>query len=991
MRFITICAMIAAGLLAAPRAPRRALCAEAETGGTIPETRLAVSGAERPIELRGLDIACDIAGSTAATTVEMEFFNPNGRVLEGELRFPLLDGQTVTGFALSTGEGRKMTMRAAVPVDKAKGRETFESVIRRRVDPALLEVTQGGNFKLRVYPLNPGQSRVVRVTYNERLADDGGASVYRLPLSYADRAARFSLTVRAYGAKGAPRVLSGAPSGIALDFSETGDGGVFTASASTGDIRLSRSVLALSVPRGGDAVHLGLWDGRAYFLAEVSSGPAPEEGVSRACPGRLSILWDASMSGSRRDHGRELAFLDEFFSGAAEEREIEVSLQVVRDAADESKKFTIRRGDWGELRARLESMTYDGATNLGAFDTGDGADMYFLFSDGLDNYSEAPLDGAGSPLFAFISAPGAHAPRLASLAERSGGALVDLTALDAAAARSAVTKIQPRIVSFGGRGISDVLWSSRGARPSAFFVAGRLEGDASGVRDVRAVFEDSRGRRVERDLTLMFARAAEGERFSGAPFIWASMKVESLDAEYDLNRGEIRRIGREFRIATRETSLIVLDEAEDYIRYDIEPPAELKDEYDRARARMGESRQTGERNKMERVLAKWNAREEWWKRDFPKGGLLPPKDRPKALPRDGGGERRANIAAAPETMASVNQSYAAARSGTPQAMAADVMSEAAPAGKPGGDFGSAAINIALRPWTPDAPYIRRLKDARDEDMYRVYLDERPDYENSAAFFLDVSRQLAERGREELSLRVLSNLAEMNLESRVILRMLGYRLMEAGRARQAVVIFKRVLAIGEEEPQSYRDLGLAHEAAGDRQMAVDRLYDVVERNFTRSFPGIEVIALTELNAIVGAAPAKLDVSRVDQRFLSNRSLDLRVVLTWDSDNTDIDLHVIDPNGEETFYGSPISCQGGRITPDNTAGYGPEEFSLKIAKPGKYRVEVNFYGHTQQIISDATTIQLDFYTRYGTPGVRGQSVSMRLKEAKARIFVGEFDVE
>jgi uncharacterized protein YfaP (DUF2135 family) len=56
-----------------------------------------------------------------------------------------------------------------------------------------------------------------------------------------------------------------------------------------------------------------------------------------------------------------------------------------------------------------------------------------------------------------------------------------------------------------------------------------------------------------------------------------------------------------------------------------------------------------------------------------------------------------------------------------------------------------------------------------------------------------------------------------------------------------------------------------------------------------------------------------------------------------------------------------------------------------------VEVNFYGHTQQQISEATTIQLDFFTGYGTVNEKKQSVTMRLKEAKDRIFVGEFEVE
>ena len=59
------------------------------------------------------------------------FRNPNARVLEGELQFPLLDGQQVIGFAMDI-DGK---LRDAVPVDKARGQMMFEEITRRGVDP----------------------------------------------------------------------------------------------------------------------------------------------------------------------------------------------------------------------------------------------------------------------------------------------------------------------------------------------------------------------------------------------------------------------------------------------------------------------------------------------------------------------------------------------------------------------------------------------------------------------------------------------------------------------------------------------------------------------------------------------------------------------------------------------------------------------------------------------------------------------------------------
>ena len=107
-----------------------------------------------------------------------------------------------------------------------------------------------------------------------------------------------------------------------------------------------------------------------------------------------------------------------------------------------------------------------------------------------------------------------------------------------------------------------------------------------------------------------------------------------------------------------------------------------------------------------------------------------------------------------------------------------------------------------------------------------------------------------------------------------------------------------------------------------------------------FPDIDLIALTEMNAVVDKASRAgklVDTTTIEPRLSKNLPFDVRVVLAWDADNTDVDLHVIDPNGEEVFYGHNASYQGGTITHDATGGYGPEKFALRFAKPGKYRIE------------------------------------------------------
>ncbi|MDE3071258.1 MAG: DUF2135 domain-containing protein [Pseudomonadota bacterium] len=70
--------------------------------------------------------------------------------------------------------------------------------------------------------------------------------------------------------------------------------------------------------------------------------------------------------------------------------------------------------------------------------------------------------------------------------------------------------------------------------------------------------------------------------------------------------------------------------------------------------------------------------------------------------------------------------------------------------------------------------------------------------------------------------------------------------------------------------------------------------------------------------------------------------IRVVLAWNTDNTDLDLHVITPDGQHAWYGHRDLDNGGALDVDVTDGYGPEIFSTPVALPGLYYVYVNYYG-------------------------------------------------
>lgn len=936
-----------------------------------------------PVRLQKVEVQAEVLGTAAHTRIEMVFYNPNERVLEGELQFPLLDGQTVTGFALDIdGE-----LRSAVVVDKAKGQQVFEDVIRTRVDPGLLEKTQGNNYKMRVYPLPAKGTRRVVLEFDEVLPQVGGPvakgpryTTYRLPLQFGETIGELDVAVHNGGS---PSRYSAMAVRARLNSERLKvEYATQHADASGSSVRLSRKnyagkgALIVEFPSlDQPMVATESRDGETYFYAEVAlpvSKPAP-----RPAPARLGLVWDASGSGANRDHGREFALLDAYFKALGN---TQVELVVARDRAEAGQSFSIKNGNWRELRTALENMVYDGATSVAALSPDKTANLTLLFTDGLCNYGPGGFVSGDAPVCPVSSSVSTDLPRLQEIAERTGGRFLDLQEITPEVAVKALTLQYPRLRGLRSNSAKELVSGAMDGGDNRVKIAGILT-EPQGTVNLEWI--DAQGKRQTQEVRI----ATGGQATTSlAANRWAALRIAQLEGDYAANRGAIRRLGTRFGLVTRETSLIILDRVEDYVRYEITPPESLRAAYDALLAQQASKRSDERSTHLEDIVRRFAEKVAWWEKEFPKGDKPDPKPVETSSPMG-----RWVGSAAPQEMgvaaaaAPQREERLMARAPRPSAPAAQFVVR--PLAEPPQE-----ARISLKKWVADAPYVKRLREAPPEEMYRIYLDERPAYLNSTAFFLDAADLFFERGQTELGLRILSNLAEMNLENRQILRILAYRLLQAKEAKQAVVILKQVLALSPNEPQSWRDLGLAQAEAGQYQEAVDNLWEVVVRPWHNRFPDVELIALAELNSIVARAPqgTVLDTSRMDARLVRNLPLDLRAVLSWDADNTDIDLHVIDPNGDEVYYGNRLSYQGGTFSRDFTGGYGPEEFSLRTAKPGTYKVRAQFYGNNQQMVTGSTTLMLRLSTGFGTPQQKEENIILRLSGRGSTVEVGTFEI-
>ncbi|WP_333865699.1 VIT domain-containing protein [Sphingobacterium sp.] len=974
-------------------------------------------GQQKKVMLADLKVDVTIFGNIAKTTMTMVFENKTNRDLEGELTFPMPEGVSVSGYALDIN-GK---LRQAVAVDKNKGTEVFESIETRRVDPGLLEKVEGNNFRTRIYPLPANGKRTIQISYSENLTiESDQAHYYYLPLNYTNVIENFALDIHVFQDSHKP------------DFTEKPDGSLafshhnnnYTASLRKQQFQSQRN-LVIQLPTNSKESS-GLFqannDKTFYFLANVSVDPAKP--AQKKWGNTIGIIWDRSLSGKNRDIEKELALLDLFFK---ENPNMHVEMGLLDIQFVKGPTFQVRQGNWDELKSYIKRMDYDGGTDYSQLKTGViRASDYLLFSDGLSTFGQSEIS-LENPVYCITSSNGSDYGVLKQIARKHIGKLINLANTSVNQAYNNLNTVDLLYLGIKEQHDFEEVYPQKGTAIQAnFSIAGM--GKRPGLQQLTLLVGDGQHSPEEISIAL---HPDHGE--IDLQQIWAQKKIEALDLQYDNNREEIETLGKQFGIVTRNTSLIVLETVEDYIRYAITPPAELLPQFNALQKEHAIEREERVANLLDKAENSIEQLRSWWHTDFRLKKKYPQRDkplestdymaveeiatgaapvtptpsRPSASPvATTRAEEFRSSDAASEKRVSVGGNSNTANTATSElAMAAasdDILQESVVVQsfeeRVAGGQTSNSINIRGKISIPeikeDQAYLQELNQSKDP--YKSYLELRNQYMGTPTFYFDVANFFFKRGNKQKALLILSALADLQIENADLYKTISYKLREWGDYDNALFITAKVLKWRPMDPQSHRDYALVLQDKGMFKEALEQLYGILTQSYSPEAAdrdeGIEETLLMEINNIIKSSKAASSNVAVNKKLIADLPVDMRVVINWNSQNTDIDLWVTDPNQEKCFYSNPATAIGGRLSNDFTGGYGPEQFLLKKALKGKYKIEVDFFNDSSLTLAGPAAVMAEIYTYYSSGKQERKIVTIYLDRDKERnVGIGEFSFQ
>ena len=236
---------------------------------------------------------------------------------------------------------------------------------------------------------------------------------------------------------------------------------------------------------------------------------------------------------------------------------------------------------------------------------------------------------------------------------------------------------------------------------------------------------------------------------------------------------------------------------------------------------------------------------------------------------------------------------------------------------------------------------------------------------------------AKRRREEAAagdaVRMISSLVELNPGDGVFARDVAQTLMQWGLYGHAYHLYLRVAEARPFEPQSYLALARCAEEVGKADLALAWYTVALEGKWAPRFGDFErIVGFDALHFLRRLERGELRADMSDWAIAQVPKIvelagygeaDLAVAIQWNTDVTDIDLHILEPGGEHCYYGYRDTTSGGHLSQDVTQGYGPELYVLPIAESGDFTIFAQYFSGDPNKTAVRTKVLATVYQHWG----------------------------
>ena len=949
-------------------------------------------GQDEELKPQALDISVQIDGFRARVVIDGFYTNPHNRNLEGSFKFRLPDGAVPYFFAfgetatsletdlkspiifgpkdnslsrlspLSIMQQRSkhwLAPKEAIMVSKEKAAFAYNETVARSVDPALLEWAGAGVFSAKVFPLQAKKTHRVVLGYDLNLKRIGGDLMFDLPLTKESIQKRINLFINK---KGAEKIVLNRIVNDELKATQAINKNNELVQQTIEGTALNG--IRVTVENHTNVALIGE-DEAGTFFAKQWKVDLPS-GASPSLPKAVFAI-DTSLSASPQKFHLWVELVNKILTNNESEINEFALLSFNMDSHWWKKSFvenTARQRK--KLSDYLNHLILEGATDLSSAlnqaaapdwlvqtqqSATDNQFDLFLLSDGAITWGEkqpffisesikkqiADYNTVNQLYTYRLGLAGENAALMSHLTREIGGGSYQLSHdTDMNQLASAHRMVPWKIESLKLNGAKDILINGR---PDSVYpgqlitLTGRVSGEL--VDNLALTF--SKGELLK-TVQVSVSQKIDSNLTSR---VFGQIAVNQLESIAALERKVASAFANHFRVPGQSSSLLMLESQADYQRYNIKPTED---------AFVAGHKQVSE------IFEQLHE------------GFAKSLSNPK--------KRVLDQIAKLEKMTFINFAL-------PDAVA--LLIEDMPEKAFKFDSNELASQKISKKRVPKK-YLKQLQ---------------PDKTHYEVLQVEAKRRLKKYSSQD-GLKVLSSLVEQMPSDVAIIRDVAFAAESWGLNQQAFNLHLNAASLRPYEPQSYTYLAkLAHQLDND-DLALIYFEIGLASQWSNRFGDYELIhkidyanflrkssKQTSSKDFYSVDYAKLKLSNLTKE-INLQGTDLIVAISWNTDRTDIDLHIIEPSGEECYYSHNKTQSGGFITRDVTQGFGPEMYVNKKAPKGKYDLLVNYYSSDQNKLGLKTKVMVRTIRNWGTNEEVESIKTVSLKDQKQKQRIAKITI-
>jgi len=328
----------------------------------VPQSRVWSADPAAAVQVTSVDVDVSVIEQSATTRITIHLRNPTRSRQEAEIIFPVPDGAVIKQFTFA-GSGDEISAKL-LPADEA--RKTYDQIVAKYKDPALLEFVGLNVIRSAVFPVEAGGTQKLQLTYETLLTADGQRVDYVLPRTESvTYAVPWTIDVSVRSKRGVSTLFSPShqietrrvgPQHVAASIAEASrtDTGAFRLSYLVDDDGVNASLFAYPDPKVGGGYFL-LLAGLPADIAKVEA-----EAIQREVT--LVIDRSGSMNGEKLEQVREAAL--QVIAGLSDGETFNIIVYNERVELFAEKPVVKSRETEARARAYLKGLTAGGGTNI---------------------------------------------------------------------------------------------------------------------------------------------------------------------------------------------------------------------------------------------------------------------------------------------------------------------------------------------------------------------------------------------------------------------------------------------------------------------------------------------------------------------------------------------------------------------------------------------------------------------------------------------------